>query len=1021
MSLHVIQQPQQTNVPDWRWQMAANFLMPLVTDAIQGQRQRDANRKQNAMAGEVLKQLAELQGGTTTQQSRGLQGLPEPEGYNSNGWTQVFHQQGSPLAQMDAGLLPPSTQGQQRIPTQADIQKVIAQTLVTPRFSMLDPKAVQEYLAPMLQANEAARKEAQRQSIADQYMNATDARTKRDALMYGAIQQIISENLANMGQGQYVADRPQYAGRDLGGSIQDGYVDTTTGTFTPTGTTPKTLNPQQVGDNAYRDRTFAETVRANRANEDYRDRQLRQQNDQFNTQIGYNRETRDLQREDARRVAEADFSSVEKTQMAQLEAKRQGLIQQQTALMTALGTATTDQQRAAIQAELDKINVQLNTINNRIDTMYRDKLAPARMRAAGKLWNSPKSDDPLNDDIGAHMTGNAHGGVKGISTPYKTIRVKKGGDKYTHYGVDYMTPNGTEILVPDIGVPLTVSYVGNQPDGYGHHVKLTGQVNGHRVDFTIAHMQDGVNVKRGDTVGAGELIGLSGNSGNSRGKNGGYHMHLEVKVDGEYVDPTKARAIIRQYAGEKADSNPATPNNPSDIPPVAPEYAPQGQQQANGEHAFLPLPNGLNREDVLQMIEVARNSGVSEDDIKATYGDYVDIPLSSQGDTTTVAQAVNALGNFFGAQPAYADEIDSATEAVPAQGKATLPPSSDSSVSDQIDYYASQPMPEMTDDMELAASLRPSLRRPVARHTAPARQTGGRTSYAEQKSIIDGAAQKHGIDNELIQAIIEVESTWKPNARSKAGAMGLMQLMPATAHSLGVRNAYDPAQNVEGGSRYIAQLIRRYGGDVSKALMAYNCGPGNVAKGRIPQASRNYAQKVMNIYNRLKGQRTAPTVQPQTAPDGGNISWLNSNGQPAVTSSGQPFTDETYRGWVNAVNAGEYRDVGLNSQADLDRWLESRGMRMARPAEEQGLSRLNSGSRGSTEDVYDANIAPLPPTPQNSPTLYPAPYFTDEINGTRAQDTQAMLDALNGITRGESSGWSSAFHDRFGAPALLWR
>ena len=72
-------------------------------------------------------------------------------------------------------------------------------------------------------------------------------------------------------------------------------------------------------------------------------------------------------------------------------------------------------------------------------------------------------------------------------------------------------------------------------------------MNGHKVELIIAHMQDGLNVREGDKVNAGDLIGLSGNSGNSRGKNGGYHMHLEVKVDGQYVDPTKARKILRGY------------------------------------------------------------------------------------------------------------------------------------------------------------------------------------------------------------------------------------------------------------------------------------------------------------------------------------------------------------------------------------------------------------------------------------------------------------------------------------------
>ena len=143
---------------------------------------------------------------------------------------------------------------------------------------------------------------------------------------------------------------------------------------------------------------------------------------------------------------------------------------------------------------------------------------------------------------------------------------------------------------------------------------------------------------------------------------------------------------------------------------------------------------------------------------------------------------------------------------------------------------------------------------PEHRKAAP-KPRAGYTNYEAQRNTVDGAAKKHGVDSELIRAIIQVESNWRPNARSGVGAMGLMQLMPKTAKWLGVKNAYDPAQNIEGGTKYIAQLIRQFGGDVSKALMAYNCGPGNVKKGRIPAESRRYAQKVMSIYSSLKGQR----------------------------------------------------------------------------------------------------------------------------------------------------------------------
>ena len=127
----------------WQEQLAASILMPIINGAIERQRQRDENKKQNALRGEVLKQLGQLQGMADAQQGGSLLGsLPEPEGYNANGWAQAYHKTENPLGQFDAGtadLLPPTTQTQPRTPTPAEIQRAIAQNLATPRFSMLDP------------------------------------------------------------------------------------------------------------------------------------------------------------------------------------------------------------------------------------------------------------------------------------------------------------------------------------------------------------------------------------------------------------------------------------------------------------------------------------------------------------------------------------------------------------------------------------------------------------------------------------------------------------------------------------------------------------------------------------------------------------------------------------------------------------------------------------------------------------------------------------------------------------------
>lgn len=121
-------------------------------------------------------------------------------------------------------------------------------------------------------------------------------------------------------------------------------------------------------------------------------------------------------------------------------------------------------------------------------------------------------------------------------------------------------------------------------------------------------------------------------------------------------------------------------------------------------------------------------------------------------------------------------------------------------------------------------------------------------STTSLEEIFQKAASTYGVDENLLKAIAKAESDFDPNATSKSGAMGIMQLMPATAKSLGVTDAYDPEQNIMGGAKYIASMLKKYDGNVSYALAAYNAGSGNVDKyGGIPpfEETQNYVTKIL--------------------------------------------------------------------------------------------------------------------------------------------------------------------------------
>ena len=144
--------------------------------------------------------------------------------------------------------------------------------------------------------------------------------------------------------------------------------------------------------------------------------------------------------------------------------------------------------------------------------------------------------------------------------------------------------------------------------------------------------------------------------------------------------------------------------------------------------------------------------------------------------------------------------------------------------------------------------------------------------------VVNGASDKYRLDPDLVNSVIRAESGFKVHAVSPKGAQGLMQLMPGTASTLGVSNAFDPEANVDGGTRYLRELLERYNFDLIKALAAYNAGPHRVEQyGGVPpyRETRKYVASIVRDFNRKKlaQQKAAtsaasakqPSKQPKTA------------------------------------------------------------------------------------------------------------------------------------------------------------
>jgi soluble lytic murein transglycosylase-like protein len=150
----------------------------------------------------------------------------------------------------------------------------------------------------------------------------------------------------------------------------------------------------------------------------------------------------------------------------------------------------------------------------------------------------------------------------------------------------------------------------------------------------------------------------------------------------------------------------------------------------------------------------------------------------------------------------------------------------------------------------------------------PAPTKAPATAKADVRSLLSHAGEQHDIDVELLASIVHAESDGRANAVSRTGAQGLMQLMPGTAHNLGVKDSFQPDQNINGGTAYLDALLTRYHDNLGLALAAYNAGPAAVDKYHgIPpyRETRAYVARVMTEFKRRKQQMAHPSVQTASA------------------------------------------------------------------------------------------------------------------------------------------------------------
>ena len=606
----------------WWANLAVNVLGGLWNDY----QQREQNKKLNALQGEIASAINGLAGG----QDNGGGGLMTNAGSNigasigGNAWENAFHQSDNPLADYDAATsgISPTAQGlaqataqatpiqaapvqaiTTRQPTSQDILKAFAGLMSSKRFGGVNPKAAQELLTPYLTLNEQARAEQRRKELAESYVGAGDDVSKLSELYRGAIEGYVPQSILTSGQGRYQYDNPyqQAYTQNTGGTTRYGSFNPRTGQYTEAGSYENDLTPAQRVAMAQHEATLAEqrrqyedTMRYNREGREFEQEKWRAEQEEktrpkFTSVVtGNDGRLYQVDQYGNRRLFDPDSVGLSDTDKARIKFNGDritALTRDYNTLLTERANLLKTQQGGTAEAYKtegeEPANPQLKAIDDRLEEIrneirgYEDEINGLLRGKASGQGSSVQTQGHAGSEnfklgagtsVASNMVSHADNGK--VSSAFGAVR--PGGRK--HMGVDVAVKQGTPILVPDIGAPMTVKSVGTNPHhSYGNHVVLSGEITDrdgkhHTIEMVVAHMDNGsLNVKRGQKVYAGSLIGKVGNTGNTsdrskldkngnptitnwyEGKNSGYHLHLETKIDGEHVDPEKFNELIYPY------------------------------------------------------------------------------------------------------------------------------------------------------------------------------------------------------------------------------------------------------------------------------------------------------------------------------------------------------------------------------------------------------------------------------------------------------------------------------------------